>query len=424
KPANIYLARMPGEVDYVNVLDFGIAKVVEGDGAQPQLTATGLIIGTPAYMSPEQVRGQPIDGRSDLYSLGVVIYEMLTGRVPFAASSAAGILTKHLLEQPPPLRPLLPEEAEVPEVVVQLVELLLEKTPEQRPASAAQVLAILEALSAGGAVGTRLVQDGPSGSAAMPTLLDRTEDAAGASAGGLPARGHLPAARAARAAPPHTPAGPARPRLLLPLGLSLLVLLVASAAVGWWLAASRQGTVAPPAAPHAETGSSSGEEGQPAPAAPGPADRPPAAATPQMAEQEPALSAGEPAAPPASSPTPPPPQPATEEGRGAAAAPAQVELLLDSRPRGARVVEQGKTLGTTPLVLSGLAGAVRQVTLLKPGYRQSRQSIPLGSTDRLELELARLPREPAPAPSLAPAPAPPAKQPAPAPPEPKPILFD
>ncbi len=105
KPSNIMLASRRGDPDFVKVCDFGIAKAQtsrEGAG----LTMKGLVCGTPEYMSPEQARGDEVDGRSDLYAVGVILYQLVTGELPFTASSPVGILSKHLadLPEPPSLR--------------------------------------------------------------------------------------------------------------------------------------------------------------------------------------------------------------------------------------------------------------------------------------------------------------------------------
>ena len=84
KPENVYLETRPGNPEFVKILDFGIAKVMRGDSIDPQspqLTATGQTLGTLEYMSPEQLMGKQLDGRSDVYALGVVAYEMITGRL-------------------------------------------------------------------------------------------------------------------------------------------------------------------------------------------------------------------------------------------------------------------------------------------------------------------------------------------------------
>ena len=98
KPENIYLEKRPQHPEFVKILDFGIAKVMKGDGSvdphAPQLTATGQTLGTLEYMSPEQLMGKQLDGRSDIYALGVLAYELITGRLPFPdAKGPAGLIT-------------------------------------------------------------------------------------------------------------------------------------------------------------------------------------------------------------------------------------------------------------------------------------------------------------------------------------------
>src|SRR5690606_29248642 len=99
--------------------------------------------GTPQYMSPEQLRGDGLDGRSDLYSLGVMLYEMLAGKLPFSSPTAVGFVTAHLHEQPPPL------PAHVPPAVAEVVRMLLAKHANERPANAAAVVSELRAALGG-----------------------------------------------------------------------------------------------------------------------------------------------------------------------------------------------------------------------------------------------------------------------------------
>jgi serine/threonine-protein kinase len=101
KPDNIFLVDEAGDPLFVKLLDFGIAKVLHGDGA-PGLTETGVILGTPYYMSPEQARAESVDHRTDIYALGVMMYRAFTGRLPFMADSTMGVLTRHITEAPRP----------------------------------------------------------------------------------------------------------------------------------------------------------------------------------------------------------------------------------------------------------------------------------------------------------------------------------
>ena len=133
KPDNILLDRDSGRA---MVTDFGIARAVQG-GADSRLTATGVAIGTPAYMSPEQAAGdREIDGRSDLYSLGIVGYQMLAGRLPFEAMSTPSMLMKHIVEQPAPVSDY---RRDVPPDLEAAVMRLLEKEPENRFATASEL---------------------------------------------------------------------------------------------------------------------------------------------------------------------------------------------------------------------------------------------------------------------------------------------
>jgi serine/threonine protein kinase len=146
KPENVMLTG-GGEEDIVKVLDFGIAKVAEEDGTDQRqaLTKTGMVFGTPRYMSPEQVRGDRVDARSDIYSTGVLIYQMLTGTTPFVSRTQMGLLTKHLVDPPRPFAEANPE-VQVPAALEGLVMQMLAKELEARPQSMREVAERLEAL--------------------------------------------------------------------------------------------------------------------------------------------------------------------------------------------------------------------------------------------------------------------------------------
>ena len=146
KPANVFLHRGPrGEV--VKVLDFGIAKLLDEDARSGHLTVDGGIIGTPAYMAPERFRGVTPTGATDVYSVGVMLYQMLSGRLPFDSSDSdlVAIAMMHLNREPAPLRALAPD---VSLEVEQVVMSALRKDPAQRPAAAALALAFAHALGA------------------------------------------------------------------------------------------------------------------------------------------------------------------------------------------------------------------------------------------------------------------------------------
>jgi serine/threonine-protein kinase len=134
KPDNILLDRS----GHVLVTDFGIAKAAQAAHAAtaPELTTEGMVIGTPQYMSPEQAAGDKVDGRSDIYSLGIVLYQMLSGVPPFDGDSSASILAKQLTQDPPPLRR---ERPDVSAEVAVVLDRMLDKDPGQRFQRAADV---------------------------------------------------------------------------------------------------------------------------------------------------------------------------------------------------------------------------------------------------------------------------------------------
>jgi eukaryotic-like serine/threonine-protein kinase len=141
KPENIFLLRRHNR-DFVKVLDFGIAKM---SGSTAPLTQRGLIIGTPHYMAPEQAAGNPVDERGDIYSLGVILYELTTGQVPFDASHYMAVLGKHMNEPPPPLPPSCFPSSVAPAFEAVVLRCLA-KRPEDRFRSMAEVGDALEEL--------------------------------------------------------------------------------------------------------------------------------------------------------------------------------------------------------------------------------------------------------------------------------------
>ncbi len=136
KPSNVMLDK----TGLVKVMDFGLAKATSGGPEAKSLTSAGLIMGTPNYLSPEQGRGDPLDGRSDLYSLGIVLYELMTGSLPFRADTPAGLIFKHVYEPPPPPLEVNPD---LPPFLVEMTLKLLEKDPDDRYSNAAEFLADL-----------------------------------------------------------------------------------------------------------------------------------------------------------------------------------------------------------------------------------------------------------------------------------------
>ncbi|MDX6693967.1 MAG: eukaryotic-like serine/threonine-protein kinase [Blastocatellia bacterium] len=138
KPANIFIVQRKDAPPFVKVLDFGIAKLAAEsiDDEDPKtLTAVGVMIGTPKYMSPEQCDGGPLSPASDVYSLGIILYEMLTGTTPFTGTSPLAIALKHSTEEPRPPREWV---VTIPPAIEELVLKALEKNPLARPQNAAE----------------------------------------------------------------------------------------------------------------------------------------------------------------------------------------------------------------------------------------------------------------------------------------------
>jgi WD40 repeat protein/serine/threonine protein kinase len=211
KPANIWLEEGTGRV---KILDFGLARAV---AEHTHLTQTGMILGTPAYMSPEQAAGEPVDGRADLFSLGCVLYRMVAGVPPFQGSSVISVLRAVALTEPRALRELDPK---VPAAVSELVSRLLAKNPTARPPSAQAVVELIgkieKGLTAAPSTGTAKIR-GPATPPPLPASAKKVHpEPAPSTAQTLPGELiALPAPRPAEAVratvPKPAPAAPLRP---------------------------------------------------------------------------------------------------------------------------------------------------------------------------------------------------------------------
>ncbi|MEM9490745.1 MAG: serine/threonine-protein kinase, partial [Myxococcota bacterium] len=213
KPDNILLVANQGEPDFVKLLDFGIAKLVGGaieEAGGKQLTDAGLTMGTPYYMSPEQALGKSLDGRSDLYAASVVLFEALTGQVPFYDPDKMAVLTMHIDDEVPLFREIAPD-AEIPSAVELLVRHGLTKDPAQRIRSADEYASRIDRLIA---EIDGVAPPPPSAAVAGGQGLPAPVSGAGSGPAQVPARVEPPADAPAV---PHKPADPlqSEPNLLI-----------------------------------------------------------------------------------------------------------------------------------------------------------------------------------------------------------------
>src|SRR5579883_942388 len=168
KPDNVVLLERAGKKDFVKVLDFGIAKRSrEEDKNEQKLTQQGMVLGTPPYMSPEQFTGRPIDARSDIYSLGVMAYEMLTGKLPFKAETAWEWATQHMTQQPIPIESMA-EGMRAPEPMRRAITRALAKSPDDRFQTVREFGEAFSGAVASSALGGGAVRGGTSPLAAAP----------------------------------------------------------------------------------------------------------------------------------------------------------------------------------------------------------------------------------------------------------------
>jgi eukaryotic-like serine/threonine-protein kinase len=253
KPANIMIE----SGDRVKVTDFGIAKVMDsGD----HLTMTGSLLGTPSYMSPEQAKGAALDGRSDLFAVGCILYEMLAGKKAFRGDSITGLIFKIITEEPPPIRELDPD---IPDEIVRIIARALAKTQEARYQSGRELADDLLSLTRAGTTPTLRQSElataaGGPGPMTSPTVITpatlkgsvptmgaaRAPDPAptriaprpGAAPPPPPApSAHVPSTPAGRAAAPRAAAPRSNTGLVIALVAGGLLIALGAAVGGWWV---------------------------------------------------------------------------------------------------------------------------------------------------------------------------------------------
>jgi len=357
KPENIFLGQKYGR-PLVKILDFGIAKVSGAEGNR-SLTRTGTIFGTPHYMSPEQALGKTLDHRADIYSVGVIMYELFTGKVPFEAESFMGILTKHITTQPMPPRQAAPERDIAPAVEAIILRALA-KEPDERYQTMAELGGELAAIA--GELAPEVLQPRPS-SQALAQIARAPSTA-------MPARTPTPMPRPPSGAQPlPVDAAPAKKRSAAPY-IALACVLVAGAA-GAVVFATRTpaATVTPP---------TTVAQPQPQPVAP----------TPPPAQAE---------------PTPP----------------AMEEVIVDSVPPGAKIYVDDAPVADTPEAIKVESGKTKEVVLKKDGFVDGHATLDPQKTHKLLVRLERVKKpavaqkgsKPTKLPAPPPAPEPPQKAP-------------
>ncbi len=400
KPGNIVLSKMGEERDFAKVLDFGVARF-RRHGSDTNLTGTGKVVGTAAYMAPEQAQGQHVDGRADVYSLGIMLFEMLSGRPPFSGDSVVNVLMKHLQEPVPDLLKLDPP-VQLSEEVQRFLSALLEKNPEERVGTAEAAGRWARKLTGQGSATDDYIEVADT-AAAMPMVtpkgpisgLEQTLDSETAVAAvpapvevpiEIPGSEALETGTAAVVGATPAPSGSRRP-ILIAAGLV--------AALGIGFVASNAMRPDAPTAPAAEQAPAQQVAQNPAPqiqpaatrvvqpaSKPAPKPEPVPAPVPEPATQ-PEPPAPEPApvaAPPAPEPRPAPkPQPVAEP----------VQLKLVTTPKGARVLgPDGKSLGTTPLVLDA-PDAPLKVRFKRRGFKTVTRALTAGQSGELKVVLKK-----------------------------------
>jgi len=333
KPENVYLVEFLGEPDFVKLLDFGIAKLTEVDEGGRKLTKTGMLFGTPEYMSPEQARGEAVDHRVDVYAMGCILFQLVTGRVPFEADNFMGVLSLHLTEQPPSIPPEVFDRIGAPRELAAVIDRALLKDKNQRW-NTIDDLANAVRIVCGDPL--------PSASIAMQKAGPAVPAAPGAkTAGGVTGGVAVPAATTQSRQRTQWTGNLSVPqeddkqqsKSKLPLILALIVILGGGAAVAFVVMNNKGGGGDTPGSGSAIADNGSGGSAGSGGSGGGMTQPPP-----------PTIDAG---------PAQPPP-PAIDAGPAQPPPPSMITFKIDSVPRGAEVTNlaTGKKYGSTPVTLN------------------------------------------------------------------------
>ncbi len=414
KPENIYITHGPDGTDLPKLLDFGIAKVSQAEG-ENHLTRTGTIFGTPFYMAPEQALGQAVDHRVDIYAMGVIMYEVFCGAVPFGGESFMGILTQHITSEPTPPSTTASQHGRVlPPGIEDIILRAMKKEPAERYQSMNELVEALIPLyraTAGAGMSTYMAAHNPPSMGVAPV-------------GGHPSGGYhpptgsptpMPVIRDEASQPYSVPhdtnrghntghpnhvtggyAGhsAASDSLMVPprkskaglIAILLLVLAAAGGAAAFFLLGGedKEEEIASNATnTDTNTPDTNPEPKDPEPNNPDPEEPDPNNPDPKngtTSDPVVAIDAGAEVVPPDVNPKDPP----VEE---------RVTVLLDSRPGRATVYQDGKKIGKTPLVLQVLPSDPTSVVLKFKRYADE-QVILDGSKTKVTSRLSRKGRDP------------------------------
>jgi serine/threonine-protein kinase len=335
KPENVYLVDFLGDPDFVKLLDFGIAKLTEGaeEGGR-KLTKTGMLFGTPEYMSPEQARGEQVDHRVDIYAMGCILFQLVTNRVPFEADNFMGVLSMHLTEPPPSIAPEVFDQIGAPRELAAVIDRALLKDRNARFQSIDELANAVRQVC-----GDAMPSGTTTRAASVPSpSTTTTRRAATPTNVGPEQTGRIKTQWTGNISVPETLVGDdAKPKSKAPLIIGAVVAVSAIAAVAGIIATRGGSSNGAGSAAQVATGSGSAM-----------------------------------VTPPPQPPPPPPPEPKL---------PDMVKITLDTTPHGATVTDMstGKPLpGKTPMTVSVPgAKATRQYAFHLHGYGDSIVELPL-----------------------------------------------